>query len=62
MGQVIEIHTGAFEKPEAFVPTGHAFEPERIDWFDTVDNLPRFEGFTQETTVIRRKPVKNALE
>ena len=28
----IHIHVGAFDGPEAFAPTGHAFPEERIAW------------------------------
>ena len=62
MGQVIEIHTGAFDKPEKLTPTGHAFEPERIKWFDTADNLPRYEGFAHETIILRKEPIKYVPE
>ena len=32
---------GAFEDPSGLTPSLHAFERERLVWFDTLDDLPR---------------------
>jgi len=56
LGQILEIHLSTFDDPEALVPTGHAFYPERISWFDIADDLPRFEGFAEESPLIRHGP------
>lgn len=34
----IHLHVGAFDKPEDFAPTGHAFKDERVSWLH-VDDL-----------------------
>ena len=46
LGPIIEFHISTFDDPERMVPTSHAFEPERLSWFDVADDLPRFEGFS----------------
>ena len=37
-------------------PTAHAFEPERISWFDVADRLPRYEGFVDDNPPLRHGP------
>lgn len=61
LGPILELHTGTFDDPGALVPTGHAFEPERIPWLDIADNLPRFEGFVDYSPVLRHGPVSDGL-
>jgi hypothetical protein len=61
LGPIVEFHISTFDHPERLVPTFHAFEPERIPWFDVADNLPRFEGFADTTTLVRRGPAKQGL-
>ena len=34
----IHFHIGAFDLPQDFVPTGHAFPEERIAWFHITEN------------------------
>ena len=58
LGQVIELHVSTFDDPEAMVPTAHAFYPERISWFDVADDLPRYEGFPEDSVVLCHGPAK----
>ena len=39
---VIEFHISTLDNPDAFKPTEHVFHGERIAWFDTSDDLPRY--------------------
>ena len=61
MGPIFEFHISTFDNPELLVPTGHAFEPERIAWFDIADNLPRYEGFAEDKPPLRHGPVSEGL-
>ena len=61
LGLIVELHLSTFDDPEALVPTGHAFYPERISWFDIADSLPRFEGFVDETPLLHHGPVSEGL-
>lgn len=60
-GDLIEIHLCTFDEPEALVPNGHAFYPERLSWFDIADDLPRFEGFADLSPLLRHGPVDEGL-
>jgi hypothetical protein len=44
LGPFCEIHISTFDEPNALVPTAHAFDSDRIPWFDIADRLPRYEG------------------
>jgi len=57
LGQIVEIHISTFDDPEALVPTSHAFEPERISWFDIADELPRYEGFSELSPLLHTGPL-----
>ena len=57
LGQIIELHVGTFDHPEAMVPTSHAFEPERLSWFDIADEHPRFEGFSDLSPLLHAGPL-----
>ena len=46
----------AIDDPERMVPTSHAFEPERLSWFDIADDLPRFEGFSDLSPLLHQGP------
>ncbi len=61
LGPIFEFHISTFDNPDALVPSAHAFEPERISWFDIADNLPRYEGFSGEGAVLRHGPVSDGL-
>lgn len=40
----IHLYVASLSNPEAFAPGAHVYDGERIPWFDTVDNLPRYHG------------------
>lgn len=61
LGPVVEFHISTFDEPERLVPTAHAFEPERIPWFDVADNLPRYEGFVDDSPPLRHGPDSGLL-
>ena len=56
LGPIIELHLSTFDEPEALVPTAHAFYPERLPWFDIADDLPRYEGFAELSTLLGTGP------
>jgi len=56
LGPIIELHLSTFDEPEAVVPTAHAFYPERLPWFDIADDLPRYEGFAELSTLLGNGP------
>jgi len=56
LGFIVEIHLSTFDDPEALKPTGHAFYPERISWFDIADSLPRYEGFVGMSPLLSHGP------
>ena len=61
MGPIIEFHISTFDNPDVLVPTSHSFAAERIAWFDIADNLPRYEGFSGDSSLLRHGPVSNGL-
>jgi hypothetical protein len=61
LGPIFELHISTFDEPDRLVPTAHAFDPERIAWFDIADNLPRYKGFVDGSTPLRHGPVKSGL-
>ena len=58
VGPIFELHISTFDEPDALVPTCHAFYPERIAWFDTADQLPRYQGFPEESPILRHTPAE----
>ncbi len=56
LGPIVEFHISTFDNPDVLVPTAHAFEPERIPWFDIADDLPRHEGFSEDSPVLFHGP------
>lgn len=58
-GALCAIHISAFDEPDALPPTGHSFYCERIDWFDSVDRLPRHEGFVAGSEPVRYGPQRD---
>ena len=56
LGPICAIHISTFDYPDALVPTAHSFYPERISWFDIADNLPRFEGFVKDGSLLCHGP------
>ena len=61
LGLIVELHLSTFDDPEALVPSGHAFYPERISWFEVADSLPRYEGFVDESPLLRHGTVSDGL-
>jgi hypothetical protein len=61
LGPIFEFHLSTFDNPEVVVPTGHSFYSERIPWFDIADNLPRYEGFADDSAQLRHGPVSDGL-
>ena len=39
---IIGIHIGTLDNPDAFPPTQHIFCRDRVSWFETNDELPRY--------------------
>jgi hypothetical protein len=56
LGPFCEIHLCTFDDPEALLPTAHAFDSERISWFDVVDQLPRYKGGIMGNSPVRHGP------
>jgi len=44
----VYINTASLDDPEIARPEKHIFTASRISWFDTADDLPRYENFTPE--------------
>jgi hypothetical protein len=61
LGSIFEMHISTFDNPDVLVPTAHAFDPERIPWFDIADNLPRYQGFADDNPPLRHGPVSDGL-
>jgi len=60
-GPIVEFHISTFDNPDALVPSAHAFYPERITWLDIADNLPRYDGFSGDSPLLRHGPVSEGL-
>ncbi len=60
-GPIVEFHISTFDTPEVLVPTVHSFYSERIPWMDIADNLPRYEGFSGKSPLLRHGPVSDGL-
>ena len=60
-GPIFEFHISTFDNPDALAPSSHSFYPERIAWFDTADDLPRYEGFSGDGEPLRHGPVSDGL-
>ena len=52
LGMICELHISTFDDPTTLEPTGHAFYGERISWFETADDLPRYEGFVGDSPLL----------
>lgn len=39
----VHFYIGVMDRPEQYVPQTHVYYGEHIPWFDTKDDLPRFE-------------------
>ena len=58
VGAVCALHISTFDDPEApaLKAVGHTFYGERISWFDVVDDLPRYEGFRADKSLLHYGP------
>lgn len=56
VGQICALHISTFDTPDALVPSAHSFYPERISWFDFADELPRYQGFVKDRTLLCHGP------
>ncbi len=61
LGPIVEFHISTFDNPEVLAPSAHAFYPERIPWLDIADSLPRYEGFSEDSPLLRHGPVSDGL-
>lgn len=43
-GSIIEFYISTTDYPDTYVPEWHWHHEERIAWFDSMDNLPRFRA------------------
>ena len=59
LGPIIEFHISTFDNPDVLVPSAHAFYSERITWMDVADSLPRYEGFSGKSPLLRHGPVSH---
>ena len=59
-GPVCALHISTFDAPDDMPPTHVSYYAERISWFDTVDNLPRYERLVVDGELIRHGPEKPA--
>jgi hypothetical protein len=39
----IDVNVGSLDQPDATTPNHHTWTASRISWFETADDLPRFE-------------------
>ncbi len=58
LGPIFEFHISTFDNPEVLLPTLHSFDSERIPWFDIADNLPRYEGLSERSKLLRHGPAR----
>ena len=40
----IDVNVGCMDDPPQFPPENHIYAGDRISWFDTADDLPRYAG------------------
>lgn len=55
-GPICAIHISSFDDPDALAPAAHSFYSQRISWFDVADDLPRYEGFVLDGSLVRHGP------
>ena len=56
LGPVCALHVSTFDNPEVHKPVAHTFYGERLAWFDAADDLPRYEGFREDKSLVRHGP------
>ena len=42
--KTVDVNLGCMDDPSAHPPQNHIYAQDRIPWFDTADDLPRFAG------------------
>ena len=47
-GDLIEVFVGTTDDPNTLVPQFHIWMDERIEWYDIVDQLPRYHGWMHD--------------
>ena len=47
-GDLIEVFISTTDDTDALVPQFHIWHDERLDWFDTADDLPRYHGWAHD--------------
>ena len=58
-GQVCAIHLSAFDDPDAMVATHHSYYSEKIEWFEVLDDLPRYKRLVVDGELMQTGPVTN---
>ena len=53
-GPLVELLISTFDDPNAFAPQGHLHHAERISWFETTDNLPRYRVWDAEDPYLKQ--------
>ena len=56
LGPLCSLHISTSDNPDALQPIAHTFYSERISWFDVADNLPRYEGMSINSSILRHGP------
>ena len=56
LGPVCALHISTSDNPNALQPIAQTFYSERISWFDVADNLPRYEGMSINSSILRHGP------
>jgi hypothetical protein len=46
--RTVEFHISTFDNPDVYVPTLHWYHGRRIAWFDSADDLPRYNEMDDE--------------
>jgi len=45
----VSVNTASLDDPAPFAPTQHIFASRRIAWFDTADDLPRYDEYAPQS-------------
>ena len=53
-GPLVELLISTFDDPNAFAPQGHLRHADRLPWFDTTDNLPRYRAWDDEDPYLKQ--------
>jgi len=52
-GPLVEVLISTLENPNDFTPESHLHHGERISWFETTDNLPRYRVWDDEDPYLK---------